>query len=1356
MGQGTMAERIDVFISSTSRDLKKYRDKVKDTVLNAGAFPIAMEEFDASEHNALQKCYDELCQAEIFIGIYAHRYGFAPGSDMMYITEDNEARAGDGVTSITEWEYQWAREHGLPMLLYLIADTDDEGEPLAWVPSFIDLDPMRSQLNAFKQNLAGSHVVGFFHSTDDLARQIAGALPKLLARFDALERIPLPMGRADFYRHINLPANFLPRPALLVDIREALFRSRPSDNGIALHGMGGIGKSVMARALCDDSEVQTQFPDGILWVSIGQDAREDDLRAKMRSWVETLGGVLPEAVPSLDRLKETLALLLSSRTCLLVIDDVWRRRDADIFRVGGDHCSLLVTTRDSEVAHALGVELQPIPLMTPSEAINLLDEWSSGALTGISLLLKRRIVDTTLGRLPLAIRLAGAQLRSRSPEAWLAAFDSRRLAARRPETIHDSLTLTFGLSLDALGAVERQLYAALSIFKEDEAIPEAVICLLWETLDQRDVLASTDLIDDLAARALLEVTESVPARGIVLHDLLRDFVSNEVTDPIHLHHALLNAYRRKLPISQQAQSGGWHHLPDDGYLYNHLVYHLLRADDEMSLLGLFGDDRWLNARVTAGGYLYDGYVADLETVWFEIAEPAAQAQVEANAESFSAFPMVARLALIRTSINSLASNHIQELVARAVEINLLDWTPVRALSIARHLPNALSRASFYARLIQTGRFSVEETMIVSESALAAVRLLEEPADQIEAFARVLPIFSLGDRPALIEEALGKVAQMPEAQVRIHAIAQLAPFLNPEQRSALTIKALDEAVALKLDKPRTAALMILAPHVPTEGHARILSAADAFDNERFAADVIEALAPFLDDSLLIRAFEIAKGIHFQGFRVRAVAALVLRLSPNDPTRAGWVEFAYQDADTDMEWWVGVSALAMLSQIVESVRRTEVLERAFEITLIITSPRSKMRALAALAKALRSSDIYWNSLCLAEAKRLQVDEETYAEFLTALAGKLTPSDLAYVLSVSSGFFEAAYARTTVLSAYAPYLERDTLAQILSLTYTIHDERAQIEAVASLARALPVDERESALSQAFAVLETIRDERTRAKALIPLVPALPETLIRRVISLLQELTDIHLQVRVIDAMVGHIPEDLIPQVLEIVRHMSDQSVRIEMLSYFMGYLPPDERTHLEMQIAADPERYSRSSVDLYLSAARLAQSEEERDDLIRQALVKAQQVRSMLPRMWSISAIARRHSSPAITSAVNAIFEQTLQVRYEWSRASALAALSGALSAEQRERAVATAYALTNPWSKIWALAPFANMPNASPLLIADFRKVLLAYLRNRTELKRGSKLQFLTPRAVYRAPTFDHATVEEIARVVIDVCWRWRWL
>ncbi|MBE2268689.1 MAG: SUMF1/EgtB/PvdO family nonheme iron enzyme [Anaerolinea sp.] len=172
--------RIDVFISSTSKDLLDYREKVRAAVSKLGAHPIIMEEFSATERNALQKCYDEVQNAEVFVGIYAHRYGFAPGTDMTFTTKDGETRTGDGKTSITHWEYLWARERNLPLLLYVMADKDDDGRLVSVPPEFVDSEPGRSSLADFKKLIMGTHVIESFHSPDNLQARVTAALAPVI------------------------------------------------------------------------------------------------------------------------------------------------------------------------------------------------------------------------------------------------------------------------------------------------------------------------------------------------------------------------------------------------------------------------------------------------------------------------------------------------------------------------------------------------------------------------------------------------------------------------------------------------------------------------------------------------------------------------------------------------------------------------------------------------------------------------------------------------------------------------------------------------------------------------------------------------------------------------------------------------------------------------------------------------------------------------------------------------------------------------------------------------------------------------------------------------------------------------
>lgn len=363
-----------------------------------------------------------------------------------------------------------------------------------------------------------------------------------------------PVRRCDFYRHNYLPHNYVSRPKLLAEVRERLLAGTDSlaltsaiqvKQADVLHGMGGIGKSVLARALCDDPEVQAAFPDGILWATLGQ---TPDLTACLREWVETLGGVVGQAAPTLNQLRNTLAEALRDKACLLIVDDAWRKVHLEPFGAGGPACRLLITTRDAALAEGLDAEVYPVPVMDPDQAVALLEEWAQGALAEVEAEVKAKIVGR-LGCLPLAVQLAGAQLQAKNPAEWLASFDARKLKSRRVETVHDSLEATFGLSLDALDPDGRRLYVALAIFREDEATPRPGIGKLWAGLAEYTEDQAVDLVQDLATRALLQIVDSAADKApvaVTIHDLLRDFMRAELGEAgaSAAHRAIVDAYRR--------------------------------------------------------------------------------------------------------------------------------------------------------------------------------------------------------------------------------------------------------------------------------------------------------------------------------------------------------------------------------------------------------------------------------------------------------------------------------------------------------------------------------------------------------------------------------------------------------------------------------------------------------------------------------------------------------------------------------------------------------------------------------------------------------------------------------------------
>ncbi len=1341
-----MPERIDVFISSTSRDLKKYRDKLKDAILNAGAFPLGMEEFDASEQNALQKCYDAVASAEIFVGVYAHRYGFAPGADMTYTDTAGAIGAGDSATSITRWEYQWARDRGIPMLLYVVGDSDDEGEPLAWTPAYIDTEPARSHLDAFKVEIMGRHVVGFFTSPDDLARQVAGALPKLIARFtDGDAEIPVTGGRHDFYRHVSLPANFVRRPDL-VDLLRSTLLARA--DGLALHGMGGIGKSVMARALCDDQGVQAAFPDGILWVSIGQDAREDDLQAKLRAWIETLGGAVADAAPAIERLKEMLAALLARRRCLLIIDDVWRRRDAEHFRVGGDGCRLLVTTRDAEVARSLGVPVQTIPLMSDGEADALLDQWAEGALGSATESARRRIYADTLGRLPLAIRLAGAQLRGRSPDEWLGAFDARRLALRRPESIHDSLALTFGLSLDALTADDRALYAALAIFREDESIPESAIRRLWHARGGLDMAGTADLIDDLAARALVEIDRAGESRAVVLHDLLRDFVRAELGDAIPVHRALLDAYRA------EARGASWDTVPDDGYLYAHLADHLVTVGDVDGLWALFAHDGWMRARVAADGYRYDGFIADLELARRHSVEPRALAQIERGDPSFAAFADVARCTLIRTTINSLASMHVRELVIRAVEIGLPGWSAARALSTARHMLRPTTRVKLYTGVIATGVLTPAERAAAQEAAIADARSISEFALRIEAIASIVPIVDGAVQTTLIAEALSALEAIAPTESLVYATSEIARHVDDATRALLTRRALDAIFRLTQENPRADALYMLAPLLAADQQPKVLDAIAAMDNERFAVDVLDVLLPVLHDSWLEQAMRTVESFRFAGFRARARVALALRLPGNSLERLRLIGEAQLDVETPMDWWIGASALAAVARVLDGEARDAVIARVFQAVNAIDGQRSRLRVLSALAVSLQPSDRLAVDSCLIYANQGGEDEEI-AALLKALAGKLDSTQMRTLLNIASRLEDIRW-RAGALAAHARYLDHALLTEALMLNARIGDQRDQIEAVVGLGSALQSDDYGAALSRALGLVEAIGDPKQRAKALVPLASALRGAHFETIRAAIDGFADEHSRMKVAAAAARHLTDsDQIESLLHIVLTLGDADLRSEALLDLWTHLDAATRQQLAADIGKSAAQRPLRS---HLRLLQAAESEgDRRDELIGMAMEQARQITSPSKQAAAIGEIARIRIDDALMDMASNVLEAALGIRYQWTQASALSWLSRLLTPAQRARVIAHVRDYSDTWARLWiyaALLRASDSPQAA--LLAETRRDLFHYMRGRTLQKRAAVLQFLSSRAFYNEPLFNREDVIALVRTVIAICWEWEWL
>jgi hypothetical protein len=161
---------VSVFLSSTSVDLAEHRRAVKDGLDRIGERVLRMETFGARPDEPARASLSEVRECDLFVGIYAHRYGFVPS---------------DAHASVTELEYERAVELGKPVFAFVVEEDFD------WKPSFIEGEPGRTRLAALKQRLSASHTVERFNTPTDLSLNVLTSVSNY--RSKQLERhIPLP------------------------------------------------------------------------------------------------------------------------------------------------------------------------------------------------------------------------------------------------------------------------------------------------------------------------------------------------------------------------------------------------------------------------------------------------------------------------------------------------------------------------------------------------------------------------------------------------------------------------------------------------------------------------------------------------------------------------------------------------------------------------------------------------------------------------------------------------------------------------------------------------------------------------------------------------------------------------------------------------------------------------------------------------------------------------------------------------------------------------------------------------------------------------------------------------------------
>ena len=108
-----MSSMLRVVVSSTSQDLKAFRQVVKDAVLDQGWHPVRMEHFGTGTGGTVEECVRKVEGSDLVVLLVAFRRGWVPAP----------GQGGDGESSVTALERAAARRFdGTPAAPDFLAD----------------------------------------------------------------------------------------------------------------------------------------------------------------------------------------------------------------------------------------------------------------------------------------------------------------------------------------------------------------------------------------------------------------------------------------------------------------------------------------------------------------------------------------------------------------------------------------------------------------------------------------------------------------------------------------------------------------------------------------------------------------------------------------------------------------------------------------------------------------------------------------------------------------------------------------------------------------------------------------------------------------------------------------------------------------------------------------------------------------------------------------------------------------------------------------------------------------------------------------------------------------------------------